>query len=132
MSNPKVIDEDFTCDELAEALMVRLKPFILESIQEGLEKMNEGARLERSKDNVTGFTPDEPQIPDTGRYSATEVSKILNIHRTTLFQHTKNNAIKRFFSTQKTTPLNAVSENQTVENSTPEPKLKGSGEQLTD
>lgn len=94
MGNPKVIAEGFTCEELAEALMVRLKPFILESIQEGLAKSNVSARIERSKDKVTGFTSEEPQIPDTGRYSATQVSKILNIHTTTLRKYTEEGLIK--------------------------------------
>lgn len=87
MSNPKIIAEGFTCEELAEALMVRLKPFILESIQEGLANTNEGAWIERSKDKVTGLTSDEPQVSDTGRYSVAETAKALGIHRTTLFHY---------------------------------------------
>lgn len=95
MDNPKILSEGFTCEELAEALLVKLKPFIQESIREELAKMQEDIQPEISNKNHKGqITPIEPQVADTGRYSVTEASKALGIHRTTLFKAVKNNAIK--------------------------------------
>lgn len=40
------------------------------------------------------MTFEEPRVADAGRYSPTEASRLLNIHRSTLDRHTKEGYIK--------------------------------------
>ena len=97
MVNPKIVTEGFSCEELAEALMVRLRPFIQESIREELAKMNEGAQIEKSIKKVRGIVSNEPQISDTDRYSIGETCKILNLNNKTVLKYTDQGAFKCSF-----------------------------------
>jgi len=94
MDNPNIIAEGFSCEELAEALLVKLKPFIKESIREELAKMQGSIQPEKSSKKVTGFISDEPQISDTGRFTTREASKILNISRNTLNRYSNEGLIR--------------------------------------
>jgi len=64
-------------------------------VREELEDLYNTTEPEKTKvaRNST-ITATEPQVADTGRYSVTETSKHLGIHRTTLLLHTNNNAIR--------------------------------------
>lgn len=95
MDNPKIVAEGFTCEELAEALMVKLKPFIQESIREELAKMQEDIQPLRSNEKHKGqMTSLEPEVIDTGRYPSKVTAKILQIHPNTLLNHSKSGQIK--------------------------------------
>ena len=94
MSNPLLTAEGFTCEELAEALMIKLKPFIQESIREEFEKMNDVSQTEKSNEEVAGINTDEPIVSNYGRYSVTQVCNLLNIHRNTLINYTNQGTIR--------------------------------------
>ena len=94
MSNPLLTAEGFTCEELAEALMIKLKPFIQESIRVELEKINGSIQPDILPEKVNDLISDEPIVSDYGRYSAIQVCKILSIHRSTLLNYTNAGTIK--------------------------------------
>jgi len=93
-SNSK-LPEGFSYDELVRALLERFKPYLQEIIREELTALNND--LQPEKKQVAGksaMTALEPEVADNGRYSLTETCKILELSKTTMIRHTKNNAIK--------------------------------------
>ena len=95
VDNPKIITEGFTCEELAKALMIKLKPFIQESIREELKRLEVcDVFVRKEKKSRTSMTVLEPEVTDTGRYPTKVTAKILQIHPNTLLNHSNLGSIK--------------------------------------
>ena len=94
MSNPQLTAKGFTCEELAETLMLKLRPFIQESIRIEIEKINGNIQPDIPPEKINGLTSDEPEVSNNGRYPTMVVCAILGVCYKTLIKYTDQGKIR--------------------------------------
>ena len=88
MDDNTKLPEGFSYDELAKAILDRLKPYLQEIVREELAALNNDSQQEKKQvRRNASMIATEPDIPDNGRYTVTKAAKILGVSRMTIKRH---------------------------------------------